>query len=376
MKKFLNLLLIFALSLAMVFTLSACNNNEEDSSSASVETGVTYDIETEDGEKYAIVKSFALSDEDTEKVTKNNYADIMQSLTINEYVKDGVTYPVKKVDAGAFANQVVIEKVVFGSNVEEIGAGCLAGCSNLKEITVPFVGEKVDALNSAKTLGYLFGSTEFTGGVSCTVKYNETGSSTYFVPSSLEKVTVTGDVISNYAFNGLAIKEVVLSGNVTVLPVGSFSSMTALMSFEIPANVKTIEKSCFEGSSVLSMVDFSKATSLEVIGDKAFYNCSLLNYSPSQIKTLTLPASVNTLGQDAFGYCTSLRGVDLSATAITTINKNAFYQCDILEEVALPNGVVIKSGAFIGCDKLEGDKITNIYNAEIAEGAFDNAFNG
>ncbi len=370
MKKFLSLILIFALAIACVFSLSACNNNEDDSS-ADIETGLTYDIETEDGEKYAVVKSFALSSEDTEKVTKNNYADIMQTLTINEYVKDGVTYPVKKVDAGAFANQLVIENVVFGSNVEEIGAGCLAGCANLKEITVPFVGGKVDALNSAKTLGYLFGSTEFTGATSCSVKYNETGSATYFVPSSFEKVTVTGDVISSYAFNGLPLKEIVLSGNVTTLSQNAFASMPNLISFEIPSSVTAIEKSCFEGSAVLSSVDFSKATNLETIGDKAFYNCTLLNYSKSQIKTLELPASVKSIGQNAFGYCTSLRGLDLSKTAITSISKNAFYKCSELEEVKLPASVEVNSGAFSGCEKLVKEKVENFDGATKAVDAFD-----
>ena len=81
--------------------------------------------------------------------------------------------------------------------------------------------------------------------------------------------------------------------------------------------VKTIGALAFADTKLTSL-DLSKATSLVVIGDRAFFRTNLAG-------TLVIPATVTTIGDGAFAY-TKLTGLDLSrATALVETGRWAFY---------------------------------------------------
>ena len=70
-----------------------------------------------------------------------------------------------------------------------------------------------------------------------------------------------------------------------------------LTSVSIPDSVTTIGGSAFYGNSSLTSVDFSNANQLQTIGKSAFWGSKTLD-------TLTIPASVETIGADAFAGST------------------------------------------------------------------------
>ena len=88
---------------------------------------------------------------------------------------------------------------------------------------------------------------------------------------------------------------------------------------------------------------------LETIGDDAFYKCSGLT-------SITLPPSLTSIGSSAFGSCTGLTGaLDLSnCTSLTSIGDDAFYNCSGLTSITLPSSLTsIGSQVFINSNELE-----------------------
>jgi len=371
MKKFFTIALSFVLCSALLLSFVGCSQNESDSDSEA-QVGIIYDVETDDdGNKYAIVDKYALSEDDAKKVSNNDYADIMVDLVVPATYTDddGRTYPVKEVAASAFANQLTLKSITFGSSITEFGSACLAGCANLESVTVPFVGKTVDAVNDGKLFGYLFGTASSVGSSSVTMSYNATGSKSYYIPNALKTVTVTGDQLPAYAFYGLNLSKVVLSGNVTAIGDYAFYGMSKLTSYAIPATVRTIGNYAFAECANLASVDFSAATGLTAIGDHAFDGCDLLGYANDYV--LSFPASVTKLGDKAFYNCGELKNVDLSTSNITALGEYAFYNCAKLSAVRLNENTALSLGVFGKCEKLEMYDVVNLDSATGTGIAFD-----
>ena len=89
------------------------------------------------------------------------------------------------------------------------------------------------------------------------------------------------------------------------------------------------------------------------IEDNAFIQCD-------RLKRLSIPNSVTYIGKMAFYGCDSLEKVTMG-TGVTYIGEDAFKDCDQIESIAIPSSVTeIGANAFSGCDKLEGIYITDM----------------
>ena len=72
-----------------------------------------------------------------------------------------------------------------------------------------------------------------------------------------------------------------------------------------------------------------------------------------RIERITIPAGVTEIGRRAFEDCRSLQSVTFAGTALRTINDWAFYNCHNLRTLSLPEGVTtIGLAAFYGCTYL------------------------
>ena len=106
--------------------------------------------------------------------------------------------------------------------------------------------------------------------------------------------------------------------------------------------VTSIAASAFAGTSITSVTIPATVAS---IGQQAFYNCS-------NLASVTIGNGVTTIGQQAFGDCSSLTSV-IIGTAVTSIGYEAFYDCTNLTTVTIPASVTsIASGAFYDCTSL------------------------
>jgi TolB-like protein len=81
-----------------------------------------------------------------------------------------------------------------------------------------------------------------------------------------------------------------------------------------------------------------------VIAYRAFWGCFNLT-------SVTIPASVTTIGDDAFGGC-NITSITIPSS-VTSIGDSAFYDCDSLTSITIPASVTsIGNGAFFDCDSL------------------------
>ena len=92
-----------------------------------------------------------------------------------------------------------------------------------------------------------------------------------------------------------------------------------LSSITIPASVTSIGKQAFNQCSKLATVTFAEGSKLGTIGQQAFSGCSALS-------SITIPASVTSIGQQAFFCCSGLASV-LIPNSVTCIENSAFFGC-------------------------------------------------
>ena len=85
--------------------------------------------------------------------------------------------------------------------------------------------------------------------------------------------------------------------------------------------------------------------SVEAIGEDTFAACS-------NLESVQIGENVKGIGEYAFGYCTSLKEITLPQS-VEYIGKQAFYNCTALEEITLPQNLEkIGSRAFYNCTAL------------------------
>lgn len=82
------------------------------------------------------------------------------------------------------------------------------------------------------------------------------------------------------------------------------------------------------------------------IGKNAFWDCEYLT-------GVTIPEGVESIGDDAFSICGRLRRITIP-DGVTHIGRNAFWNCVRLVDITLPESATsIGEGAFEGCDAIE-----------------------
>ena len=331
-----------------------------------------------------------------------------KSIDGNLYSKDGKTliqYAIGKtatsfvipdsvttIDNYAFEDCDSLTSITIPGSVTTIGGSAFRGCSSLESLTIPFVGAKAGVTSSDNyqyPLGYLFGTSSYTGGVATRQEYyasmHSTTSTTYYIPSSLKSVTVTGGYIPTGAFyNCNNITNITLGDDVTGIGYEAFSGCTSLTSisvdennpnyksidgnlyskdektliqyaigktatsFVVPDSVTTIGSYAFRYCTSLTSVTFGENSKLTTIGSSAFFGFTGLT-------SITIPNSVTSIGSSAFAYCTSLTSVTFGENSrLTTIGSYAFRYCTSLTSITIPDSVTrIGSYAFIGCSSLE-----------------------
>ena len=174
--------------------------------------------------------------------------------------------------------------------------------------------------------------------------------------------TVTGIGISAFG-NCESLTSVVLPGSLEEIGGCAFENCQKLSDITLPENLKKIGGQAFLNCKALKQVIISKDC---VIGMEAFRDSGLENitfetgvthipdtcFAGTNIQTLILPETVQTIGWQAFADCKSLKNVSLNEGLIT-VGDLAFYSTD-LEEIIIPSTVTeIKETTFGNCLALD-----------------------
>ena len=118
------------------------------------------------------------------------------------------------------------------------------------------------------------------------------------------------------------IETIVIESGVTSIGNFDFSRFVKLESVSIPASVTSIGKSAFgecgsEATTALT-VSFAEGSTPLTIGEAAF------NYA--NLKSIDIPNRVTSIGISAFASCSNLESVS-SPASVTSIGRSAFEEC-------------------------------------------------
>ncbi len=159
----------------------------------------------------------------------------------------------------------------------------------------------------------------------------------------------------------------------TVIPEGIFGS-SSLSLIEIPASVETIEASAFYDSDNLTAITFEANSKLKTI-EAAFHSCNALT-------SITIPASVETIAAGTFEGCKSLSAVYFEkGSQLKTIEgcndkeEGVFARCTSLKTITIPANVqTVGSEAFAECEALESVYFENGSKLRTIEGRTDDFY--
>lgn len=229
-----------------------------------------------------------------------------------------------------------------------------------------------------------------------------TGSEELVIPETVDGVTVKG--IRGDVFRNTSLERVTLPNTIDTIRGHAFEGCSQLLSINIPTNVKSIGAYAFSECENLLYVEFPE--SLKHIGAYAFNHCEQLSinnlpqqmdsigayafqscwkikeltlpdnlteihafcFSGTRITSITIPASVERIGEQAFSN-TDLETLKFEDNSqLTRIGSRAFFFTKLTEVTIPPSVKEIRGSAFRECHNLT--KATIPQDCEVADKAF------
>ena len=135
-------------------------------------------------------------------------------------------------------------------------------------------------------------------------------------------------------------------------------SYTDLTSVTIPARVTSVGEEAFAGCTGLTEINVAEGNTVYVSENGVLFDqakTTLLVYPAGKPESeYAFPESVTTIGASAFWCCDNLTDITIPSS-VTAIGASAFYGCGGLTDITIPNSVtVIDNSAFAACSSLTG----------------------
>ena len=178
--------------------------------------------------------------------------------------------------------------------------------------------------------------------------------------------------IANNAFQNLDITALRLSDKIIEIGEGAFANCSGLSSVYVSSNNKNYSSG--EGNAIIdtNTNSISVGTTSTTIPENAV-NIDDYAYAGRAITEITIPNSIQTIGESAFEGCSTLERVNFDAeqSNLTMIGQSAFANCNNLTFINLPNSLTsIESYAFDGCALAHISNVENTSLTTIGKYAF------
>jgi hypothetical protein len=177
---------------------------------------------------------------------------------------------------------------------------------------------------------------------------------TEYSVSAVDATSIAGAVDIPATYNGKVVTQIAPSG--FGVSDGEADSPD-ITSVTIPASIQTIGEDAFSNCPLLTTVTFAPGSQLTTIEANSFYRCEKLT-------SIVLPDSVTSIGNFAFTLCKALTSINLT-DSLTEIGEAAFIQCYKLTSVVIPDSITsINPRVFQYCRALTSvvipDSVTSI----------------
>lgn len=373
MKRILGMTLGIVLVLLLVMSVALADEEKQSGAftyrikgnGTAVITG--YDWENHQGEDVYIPRMVdgytvteigenAFSDVGTVIVTLPDTITVIGSKAFENSNAAAIRIPesVKTIGDFAFSGCPNVQSFSIPANVGSIGVGAFMNCSKLQEFFV-------DSENPiyATIDGVLFNKSK----KELTSFPTGKNTSQYCVPTGIES-------IGPYAFYGVDSLVVLREEDSqlllpeTIREIGAYAFCDVKFKrensddiFYMPSSLESIGSHAFERAD---LGETSFGSSLKSIGDYAFaeahlYTDMLNRAAVTPYKILTLPASIQEIGEGAFlkisgeNSYNTLGEIDLLKTHITIIEPKTFFECAVTNSILLPSSLIeIREAAFEG----------------------------
>lgn len=300
-----------------------------------------------------------------------NYSQYGSSVNIDNIIPGGcfshtnlisiyLPFNTKKIEAQAFFFSEKLENISIPDDCRSIGWESFSACS-LISVNIPRNVSFIDklAFNRCYKLVSINVDSEnrwyaSIDGMLCDKKqetliyYPAAGKKIINIPNTVKE-------INEYAFYDCIYQEKlnILSETVTI-PYGIFKFLSGLSFIDVDVN-----SACFTSidgvlydKSVSELIacprlkdEITILDGIQTISPFAFYSCQ-------NLRVINMPNSITMLGEAGFWGCNSLTDINFSDN-ITFIDDNAFWECTSLTSMLLPKSIAgIGDNAFTGCTNL------------------------
>ena len=355
------------------FAFGWCNNLEEITIPASVTEigdGVfsgSYNlsnINVEQGNEYYVSEGSILFNKDRTRL-------IAWSNASGEVI---ISNGVKKIGNYIFQNNREMTSVIVPDSVTSIGQQSFYGCEVLTSVEL---GDSVSLIDS-----YAFQCCRNLNSIKIPASVTKIGMAAFSECLNLETVTYTGtqelwneiriedenyilNEISIYCTNevtSLPINEVPVIASEAANMIYSLSGRTRLVVTDecSPETVSQIGQAIKNNSSASILLDLRQTSGLTDIPEEAFYECD-------NLVSIDLPNTVTVIRRDAFFGCGNLNSVSLG-NSLQTMEHQTFRWCENIKEITLPATFQdISSDSFYGCSSLTKISVAEGNTSFIAE---------
>jgi hypothetical protein len=242
--------------------------------------------------------------------------------------------------------------VVLPNFVTAVGDGAFSYCSSLSSVALP---------NSVTCIGdFSFELCTQLAQVTMSTSVTNIGSDAFSYCTSLANAPIPAGVttIGQAAFSYCALTNVYLPASVTALGFEAFGWCEGLTNLAVDAqnpaysglNGVLFDKA--QATLIQYPIGSSAATyavpgSVRTIQAGAFYDAGSLTgviippgvtsigsgaFEGSGVTNLAIPGTVNTIGQEAFAFCSSLSNISIPGS-VTALGEYLFYECGNLQGV-------------------------------------------
>lgn len=281
---------------------------------------------------------------------------------------------------GAFRRATSLESITLPSKLETIGHLAFDCCSALQSINIP---------DTVTTIGnYAFSCCGALEDIVLPDGLESIGNYAFYDCNTFTYIDIPASVesIGSFAFwHCDSITTIMLNEGLKSIGESAFAGCASLLGLILPDSVINIEKNFILGDLAMVYLEFGGGVKelyvwithlstwaeanpaletlviregVETLGDYAFarsnlsyFNDDMYNCYYPNLRNITLPQSLKTLGEGVFFKASSLQTIDISMAK--TLGNGIFCECENLTSVVLPAGIKgIPDYTFYKCSKL------------------------